>query len=139
MVLNPLLSPHTADLISMIRTRGIVQYLSPFSSVRVSAMAEAFGANEETMLAEVCQLAEDDEIPVSVDLVDRILKVKERDARGDAFRGAMTSGSSITSIAQANVFRMRLKEAGVIVDPTPRDKRKEMEWYSLRAAKLSMA
>jgi len=135
MLLNPFLSPHTTDLLLLIRTRGIVQYLSPFSSVRIPAMATAFGTDEDEMLAEVCRLAERGDIPVKVDLVDRVLKIKEKDPRADAFHAALENGTAMTNLAIGNVFRMRLKEAGVTVDAAGRDKnpsRRDHEWLKPR-------
>jgi COP9 signalosome complex subunit 1 len=127
MLLNPLLSAHTPDLLSRIRTRGIVQYLSPFSSVRVSAMATAFGTDEDAMLAEVCALAERGDIPVKVDLVDRVLRIDERDPRAQAFRKAIEGGSATTALAIGSTFRMRLKEAGVIVGGEKRDRDRDVK------------
>lgn len=138
MVLNPFLSPHAPELLSQIRTRGIVQYLSPFSSVRISAMAEAFGTDESAMLTEVCILAELGSIAVKVDLVDRVLKITEKDLRANAFRNGLTNGTAMTQTAIANVFRMRLKEAEVVVHAGPRDKRRDFnDWGSLNAKVLS--
>lgn len=108
MLLNPFLARHTSHLLQKIRQRALVQYVAPFSSVRISQMAEAFETDEEEMVYEVCQLAEDGNITARVDLVDRVLSIKEKDPRAEAFRLALEGGCQITAETQANVFRMRL-------------------------------
>ncbi len=108
MLLNPFLAPHAPDLLQKIRQRALVQYVAPFSSVRISQMAEAFGTDEDAMVYEVCQLAEGGSIVARVDLVDRVLSIKESDPRAEAFRSALEGGRKITAETQANVLRMRL-------------------------------
>ncbi|WOO79818.1 COP9 signalosome complex subunit 1b [Vanrija pseudolonga] len=121
LLLNPLLAPHTARLVSLIRTRAIKQYITPFSSVRISAMAQAFGSSEDEILAEVASLAEAGDLKVKIDLIDRILTIKDKDARADAFRSALGVGAKANAVTQASTLRMRLIEAGIVVDPAPRD------------------
>lgn len=108
MLLNPFLARHTPDLLRQIRQRALIQYVKPFSSVRISQMAQAFETNEDTMMFEVCQLAEDGNIKARIDLVDRVISIKSKDPRADAFRSALEGGQKITAQTQANVFRMRL-------------------------------
>ncbi|GMK54863.1 hypothetical protein CspeluHIS016_0114490 [Cutaneotrichosporon spelunceum] len=116
MLLNQFIARHTPALLQKIRQRAVVQYVAPFSSVRISQMAEAFGTDEDAMVYEVCELAENGSISARVDLVDRVFSIKEDDSRAKAFRSALEEGYKITAATQANVFRMRLKEAGVTVD-----------------------
>lgn len=108
LLLNPFLSQHTPSLIGEIRTRALVQYLTPFSSVRVSAMASAFGADEAAMLSEVCTLAENGSITARIDLVDRILSLPTKDPRASAFHSAVRHGVKITAQTQDKMFRMRM-------------------------------
>ncbi|KAL1409446.1 hypothetical protein Q8F55_003429 [Vanrija albida] len=121
MLLNPFLAPHTARLVELIRTRAIKQYITPFSSVRISAMAQAFGSTEDAILAEVAGLAEAGDLKVKIDLIDRILTIKDKDPRADAFRNALDVGHKANTLTQASTLRLRLVEAGVVVDPAPRD------------------
>lgn len=108
MLLNPFLARHTPDLLRQIRQRALVQYVAPFSSVRISQMATAFETDEDTMVYEVCQLAEGGNIKARIDLVDRVVSIRSKDPRGDAFRSTIEGGRKITAQTQANVFRMRL-------------------------------
>lgn len=108
MLLNPFLARHTPDLLQQIRQRALVQYVAPFSSVRISQMAAAFETNEDAMMLEVCQLAEGGNIKARIDLVDRVISIKSKDPRADAFRSALDGGRRITAQTQANVLRMRL-------------------------------
>ena len=50
----------------------MVQYVSPFSSVKIATMAAAFGATEAAMLKEVEGLLLDKQIKGRIDLVDGV-------------------------------------------------------------------
>lgn len=108
MLLNIWLAPHAQDLAEQIRTRAIIQYLQPFASVRIAAMAQAFNTSEQTMVDEVCSLAEKGIVDIKIDLVDRLITIKETDPRADAFRAGTKGGEDIASIIQTSLFRMRL-------------------------------
>lgn len=108
MLLNPWLAPHAADLAQKIRTRALVQYLEPFASVRVAAMADAFATSEDDMMRELCTLAEQGTVDVRIDAVDRLVTIRESDPRADAFRTGTKTGEEIANIVQTSLFRMRL-------------------------------
>lgn len=108
MLLNPWLAPHAEDLAKKIRTRALVQYLEPFASVRVAAMADAFNTSEDEMMAELCKLAEEGTVDVRIDAVDRLVTIRERDPRQEAFQGGAKTGQDIANTVQTALFRMRL-------------------------------
>jgi hypothetical protein len=72
LVLNPFLYQHTVDLISLIQTRAIVQYVAPFSSIKIDTMARAFDRNTDDMLREVEYLVGEGRIEGRVDLIDGV-------------------------------------------------------------------
>lgn len=133
MTLNPFLSSHTPSLLSHIRTRGIVQYFSPFSSVRISNMATAFGIDEKVMLSEVCDLAErGDIVGIKIDLVDGVIKLESKDPRAEAFRNTLIAGPRITRTAIGSTFRMQLKEANIVVCPREREVARQQSGRSFK-------
>jgi hypothetical protein len=56
----------------MIYTRAIVQYVEPFSSVRLSTMAAAFSTDDENILREVEGLVVGGSIQGKIDLIDNV-------------------------------------------------------------------
>lgn len=75
LLLNPFLCPHVQPLIDRIQTRSIVQYVTPFSSVRIETMAEAFGVETEEILRQVEALVEDKRITARIDLIDLVRRL----------------------------------------------------------------
>ena len=75
LLLNPFLFPHVSALSDLIRTRSIVQYVAPFSSVRVDVMANAFGLAEPEMMRQLEALVEEKRIRGKIDLIDRVSQI----------------------------------------------------------------
>jgi hypothetical protein len=72
LLLNPFLSHYVRDLINLIQTRAVVQYVAPFSSVKIEIMAKAFDRSVGNMLYEVEGLVKDGRIQGRVDLIDGV-------------------------------------------------------------------
>ncbi|WVQ96389.1 hypothetical protein IAU59_003494 [Kwoniella sp. CBS 9459] len=117
LLLNPFLSPHTGLLIDLIQTRCIKQYVLPFSTIQIPTMAQSFGLTDEQMLGLVEMLVGNGEIKGKIDLIDQVLSISEPDWRGDTFQGALDVGKKSTDMTQVALLRMKLIEAGIIVDP----------------------
>jgi COP9 signalosome complex subunit 1 len=71
-LLNPFLYPHSSTLINLIHTRSIIQYVEPFSTVRIDSMAHAFDLSPEDMLTLVEGLVTDKRMAGKIDRVDRV-------------------------------------------------------------------
>lgn len=71
LLLNPFVGPHTDILLSLIRTQAIVLYVTPFSSVQIGVMANAFGTDGRQMLLSVERLVEEGKIKGRIDLIDK--------------------------------------------------------------------
>ncbi|OCF33382.1 hypothetical protein I316_04801 [Kwoniella heveanensis BCC8398] len=117
LLLNPFLSSHTNILIDIIQTRCIKQYVLPFSSIQIQTMAQSFGLIGTQMLGLVEALVASGDIKGKIDLIDRVLSLSEPDWRGDMFQEAFNVGKKSTDMTQVALLRMRLIEAGIIVDP----------------------
>ena len=70
--MNPFLSSHANALARLIKTRSIVQYVEPFSSVKIATMASAFGVTEKDMMHTVEELISDGSIKGRIDSIDRV-------------------------------------------------------------------
>jgi COP9 signalosome complex subunit 1 len=71
LLLNPFVGPHTDVLLSLIRRQAIVLYVTPFSSVQIGVMANAFAADERQMLINVEKLVGEGKIQGRIDLIDK--------------------------------------------------------------------
>ncbi|RSH93652.1 hypothetical protein EHS25_006298 [Saitozyma podzolica] len=100
LLLNPFVGPHTDILLSLIRTQAIVLYVTPFSSVQIGVMANAFGTDGRQMLLSV-------------------LKLNTPNPRNELFSHALKVGKTTNETTKAALIRMRLHEAGITVDPRP--------------------
>jgi len=74
LLLNPFIAPHLTAIMDLIRTRAIVQYIQPFSSVDLATMSSSLGMSQETLLMEIEQLVEQGKIKGRIDLIDQVCR-----------------------------------------------------------------
>ncbi|WWD20026.1 hypothetical protein CI109_104499 [Kwoniella shandongensis] len=117
LLLNPFLSEHSTTLIDLIKSRSIVQYVQPFSTIQISTMAQAFGLPENEMLGLVEDLVQRKEIKGKIDLIDKVVSMTSPNHRGEMFETALKVGRTSSEMTQAAMLRMKLVEAGIVVDP----------------------
>ena len=72
LLLNPFIAPHLTSLMDLIRTRAIVQYIQPFSSVDLATMSNSLGISQDMLLMEIEQLVEKGKINGRIDLIDKV-------------------------------------------------------------------
>jgi hypothetical protein len=56
----------------LMRTRAIVQYIQPFSSVDLATMSKSLGMSQDMLLMELEQLVEKGKIKGRIDLIDQV-------------------------------------------------------------------
>nr|KIR47016.1 COP9 signalosome complex subunit 1 [Cryptococcus bacillisporus CA1280] len=117
LLLNPFLSSCTRSIISCIQTRSIIQYVQPFSTIHIQTMTQAFRMEEDKMLDVVEKLIGDGDVGGKIDLIDNILVMDTLDPRAEMFEKALKAGQKSAELAQASLLRMKLTEAGVMVNP----------------------
>lgn len=122
LALNMWIAAHVKNLRRYIMERSIVQYVEPFSSVKLAIMASAFNVSETEMGDQVERLIWSGAIKGRIDLVDKVspdprtdgqadvqvLEVKAPDARRRLINNALKTGAETVSSTQAALFRMRL-------------------------------
>jgi COP9 signalosome complex subunit 1 len=72
LLLNPFVAPHLSNLMDLIRTRAIVQYIQPFSSVDLATMSNSLGMSQDILLMEIERLVEKGKIKGRIDLIDQV-------------------------------------------------------------------
>eukprot|EP00295_Goniomonas_pacifica_P030932 CAMPEP_0175963292 /NCGR_PEP_ID=MMETSP0108-20121206/36940_1 /TAXON_ID=195067 ORGANISM="Goniomonas pacifica, Strain CCMP1869" /NCGR_SAMPLE_ID=MMETSP0108 /ASSEMBLY_ACC=CAM_ASM_000204 /LENGTH=434 /DNA_ID=CAMNT_0017291177 /DNA_START=13 /DNA_END=1317 /DNA_ORIENTATION=+ len=102
------LSAHVEDLYTKVRNRALVQYCSPFLSVRLSTMAEALNTNPTELSKELAQLIMAGDIKARIDGHNKILYAREEDVRGTTFTEALEAGEAYVRATKALLLRVEL-------------------------------
>lgn len=129
--LDIFLSNHVSTLYQMIRSKSIVQYFIPFSSVTLSALAAAFprpGSNaaQASSPATINQIEDELVDMISrgilsarINTVNQILEAPPHDSRADAHRDVMDTARDIEHLLRLKLHRINMVQAGLeIVAPS---------------------
>ncbi|KAI0357031.1 G protein pathway suppressor 1 [Trametes cingulata] len=106
---------HVANLTNLIRSKALVLYFQPFSSIKLERMGQAFGWSIDELEQQVVALIQSGEIKARVDRQNKILKAKETDQRAALFAKAIKSGQDMQAANRKLLLRMRLQQADLIV------------------------
>ena len=98
-ILNPFLSAHRDVILDRIHNRAIVQYVEPFSDVRLDMMSAAFGMSPSEMLAEVETLIGRGDIKGRIDLIDMVRRAGLRCSRSAYRRRSCISERRISDLS----------------------------------------
>lgn len=115
------LHEHVSGLYEKIRTKALIQYFSPFTSVSLEAMAEAFNTNLAGLERELSKLIMEGSIQARIDSHNKILYARHTDQRNATFQNALKMGEEYQRNAKAMILRMNLMRHDFIVKP-PRPK-----------------
>ena len=114
------------NLTDLIKSRALVLYFQPFSSIKLERMATAFGWTVQQVEMQVVNLIQAGEIRGRVDSQNKvggkctmptrnliyrglqILKAKETDPRSELFARALRSGKEMQAANRKLLLRMRL-------------------------------
>ncbi len=102
------IASHVLSLTNLIRSKALVQYFQPFSSIRLDRMSQAFGWSVDELEQQVVQLIQNGEIKARVDRQNKILKAKETDQRAALFGRAIKNGQAMQAANRKLLLRMRL-------------------------------
>ncbi|KAI0634340.1 G protein pathway suppressor 1 [Trametes polyzona] len=111
------LYPHVVNLTNLIRSKALVLYFQPFSSIKLERMGQAFGWTTEEVEQQVIGLIQSGDIKARVDRQNKILKAKETDQRAALFAKAIKSGQDMQAANRKLLLRMRLQQADLVVKP----------------------
>lgn len=112
------LHPHIGALMTAIRNRAVVQYFSPFGSVSLSRMADAFGWSEEQMMRDVVGLVQSGSLKARIDTKNKVraepntvfamLKMSSRSSRLTIPRSVQMCSSALLKWASNLKLRIEL-------------------------------
>jgi COP9 signalosome complex subunit 1 len=102
------LAKHLPKLMRMVRSRALKQYVSPFSSVDLTRMAEAFRATPELLEADLVELILGGQLEAKIDRQSRFLLLTSKDPREAVLARALALGKHFNYEAHNAVLRMNI-------------------------------
>lgn len=117
------LSNHINSLYYMIRSKSIVQYFIPFSSVTLDALATAFprpGLTTTTSYLiedELVDMIQRGLLDARIDTVNQTLEAPPRDTREDAHREVMRTADDIEHQLRLKLHKINMVQAGLEILP----------------------
>ncbi|PRP88001.1 hypothetical protein PROFUN_04429 [Planoprotostelium fungivorum] len=106
---------HVESLYQKIRQKAIIQYTSPFSSVDMGTMAEAFNTNIPGLEKELCSLIREGQVSARIDSHNKRLYARQLDQRSTTFERALQMGDEYEENTKAIMLRINMLRAEVIV------------------------
>lgn len=112
------LHPHVTALFCNIREKSLVQYFSPFLSVDMNKMAEAFSTDVKSLETELASLIMRKRIPARIDSDKKILYARQVDQRVSTFSATLDMGLQFEVQSKALLLRAAILQAGLTVAST---------------------
>uniref|UniRef100_A0A7S2H012 PCI domain-containing protein n=1 Tax=Octactis speculum TaxID=3111310 RepID=A0A7S2H012_9STRA len=113
------LKDHVEPLFTMIHDRGLTQYFSPYLSVNLNAMAEAFSRPAEEIEAQVARLIMDGQIKAGIDSQTKTLHVRHNDKRAATYSRVEKMGNKCLCEMRSLLLRMSCLEEDLLVRARP--------------------
>jgi len=109
------LHEHVDSLYQTIRNRALVQYFSPFISVDMNTMAEAFNTSVAGLEKEICHLIQDNSIAARIDSHNKRLYARQHDERSSIFNKTLNMGEEYEENTKGLMLRVNLLKADMFV------------------------
>ncbi|QRW25994.1 26S proteasome non-ATPase regulatory subunit 6 [Rhizoctonia solani] len=113
--LDVVLAPHIGLLTSLIRDRALVLYTTPFTSIRLQRLAEAFGITLSDVEAHIVRLVREGQVKGRVDANEKVLIATQVDPRAELFQRALKAGVENEATARKLILRMKLIQNDLVV------------------------
>jgi len=120
------LHQHVQSLYEKIRNKALVQYFSPFSSVDLNVMAQAFNTNVANLEKELSRLIMDGSIQARIDSHNKRLYARQTDQRTSTFEKTLQLGDEYQESTKALLLRINLLRNDFVVKPSRREEREMM-------------
>ncbi|KAJ1301192.1 hypothetical protein OPQ81_003602 [Rhizoctonia solani] len=113
--LDIVLAPHIGLLTSLIRDRALVLYTTPFTSIRLQRLADAFGLSLSDVEAHIVRLVREGQVKGRVDAHEKVLIATQVDARAELFQRALKAGVENEATSRKLILRMKLIQNDLVV------------------------
>jgi len=121
------LHEHVNFLYQSIRSKALVQYFSPFTSIDLNTMAEAFNTTVNDLEKEVSALIIEDTIQARIDSHNKRLYARQTDQRSTTFEHAIKVGNEFQLNSRALLLRVNMMRNDFVVRPPRRDEKEKQE------------
>lgn len=114
------LHEHVEGLYQKIRNKALIQYFTPFISVDLNTMSEAFNTNVAGLEKELSRLIMDGSIQARIDSHNKRLYVRTTDQRSTTFEKTVQMGEEYQDNTQSLLLRINLLRNDFVVKPPRR-------------------
>jgi len=111
------LHDHVQSLYDKVRTKALVQYFSPYTSVDMNKMAQAFQVTMVDLEKELSKLIVDGTISARIDSHNKRLYSRKVDERRETFDKAIILGEEFQTNTRAMLIRVNLIRNNMLVKP----------------------
>uniref|UniRef100_A0A6B2L483 PCI domain-containing protein n=1 Tax=Arcella intermedia TaxID=1963864 RepID=A0A6B2L483_9EUKA len=115
---------HIQSLYEKVRTKALVQYFSPYTSVDLNKMASAFQVTYPDLEKELSKLIVDGTISARIDSHNKRLYSREVDDRRETFNKAIQLGEDFQTDTRAMLIRVSLIRNNMLVKPQKGEERR---------------
>eukprot|EP01123_Difflugia_compressa_P000756 TRINITY_DN1087_c0_g1_i1.p1 TRINITY_DN1087_c0_g1~~TRINITY_DN1087_c0_g1_i1.p1 ORF type:complete len:514 (-),score=129.54 TRINITY_DN1087_c0_g1_i1:160-1635(-) len=112
---------HIQSIYDKVRTKALVQYFSPYTSVDMTKMAQAFQVTIVDLEKELSKLIVDGTISARIDSHNKRLCSRQVDDRRETFYKAITLGEEFQTNTRATLVRVNLIRNNMLVKPPKLD------------------
>lgn len=99
---------HLDTLYDAIRSKALVQYTTPFTSVNLLTMAEAFKTDVSGLERELAELIQSNQIQARIDSHNKVLYARHADQRKATFHSALRTAEQYLGDSKALLLRANL-------------------------------
>jgi len=117
------LHEHVESLYQKIRNKALVQYFSPFISIDLKTMADAFNTSVAGLEKELSRLIMDGTIQARIDSFNKRLYARTTDQRSSTFEKTLQMGEEYQDNAKSMLLRISMLRNDFVVKPSRRDER----------------
>jgi len=115
LLLDVNLHEHVEELYKQIRSKALVQYFSPFISVDLQTMAQAFNTNVAGLEKELSKLIMESKIQARIDSHNKRLFARQTDQRSSTFDKTFQIGEEYQENTKATLLRVNLMRNDFVV------------------------
>ena len=109
------LHDHVEALYADVRSKALIQYFSPFVTVDMKLMADAFNTPVMDLERELAKLIMAGQIPARIDSHNKVLHARHADQRTATFQKALAMGDDYVRDSMALLLRINLMRHDFVV------------------------
>ncbi|KAK6033137.1 PCI domain protein [Ostertagia ostertagi] len=123
-LLDPYLSAHVEPLYAVIRERALLQYLEPFASADLNAMANVFRTDLRGLESELVTLCERGQLSARIDAVGATIRMIRTNEREENYKKIIDGCDDMIERCEAAILRAVMQQACICISSEGRAKRK---------------